>query len=111
MTQQEKNFPDIQVVKQDEAREWSPETGLTRKVLAYNDKLMLVEHHMEKGWVGSVHHHRHEQVVYVVHGLLKITCGEKTFETGTGDSFVVRGGIEHGAMAIEESLVIDVFTP
>jgi 2-dehydro-3-deoxygluconokinase len=28
-----------------------------------------------------------------------------------GDTFVVRGGVEHGASALEESLVIDVFTP
>ena len=25
--------------------------------------------------------------------------------------FVVRGGVEHGASAIDDSLVIDVFTP
>lgn len=28
-----------------------------------------------------------------------------------GDTFVVRGGVEHGASALEESPVIDVFTP
>jgi quercetin dioxygenase-like cupin family protein len=29
----------------------------------------------------------------------------------TGDTFVVRGGVQHGASALEDSLVIDVFTP
>ena len=33
------------------------------------------------------------------------------FELRTGDSFVVPGGVEHQAEAVEESLVIDVFTP
>jgi quercetin dioxygenase-like cupin family protein len=37
--------------------------------------------------------------------------GGKTFELRTGDTFVVRGGMEHGAAALEESLVVDVFTP
>jgi quercetin dioxygenase-like cupin family protein len=49
--------------------------------------------------------------VYVVRGHLKVTCQGKTFDVRTGDTFVVRGGVEHGASALEESLVIDVFTP
>jgi len=66
---------------------------------------------MEKGWVGTVHSHPHDQIVYVVRGHLKVTCQGKTFDLRTGDTFVVRGGVEHGASALEESLVIDVFTP
>jgi quercetin dioxygenase-like cupin family protein len=74
-------------------------------------KLFLAEHEMAKGWVGSVHSHPHDQIVYVVHGHLKISCHRKIFELRTGDTFVVRGGVEHGASALEDSLVIDVFTP
>ena len=108
---QRKTIPDLVVVKYDNARESKPEPGLTRKVMAYNDKLFLAEHQMSKGWVGSVHSHPHEQIVYVVRGHLKVTCQGKTFEMRAGDSFVVRGGVEHGASALEDSLVIDVFTP
>ena len=104
-------FPDSIVVKSTEARESSPEPGLTRRILAYNDKLLLVEHRMDKGWVGSVHSHPHEQIVYVIRGHLKVTCGEKRFEVRAGDSFLVHGGAEHGASAVEESVVVDVFTP
>jgi quercetin dioxygenase-like cupin family protein len=46
-----------------------------------------------------------------VRGHLKVTCLEKSFELRTGDTFVVRGGVQHGASALEDSLVIDVFTP
>jgi quercetin dioxygenase-like cupin family protein len=66
---------------------------------------------MKKGWVGAAHAHPHEQVVYVVSGRLRISAGGQTFEIGKGDSFVVRGGIEHQASALEESEVLDVFTP
>lgn len=104
-------FGDLVVVANSDAKASTPEPGLTRKVLAYNDKLFLAEHRMEKGWVGSVHSHPHEQIVYVVRGHLKVTCQGKTFEVRTGDTFAVRGGVEHGASALEESLVIDVFTP
>lgn len=66
---------------------------------------------MEKGWVGARHSHPHDQVAYVVSGRLRVTFGERSFEIGVGDSFVVRGGIEHQAAALEPSVVIDVFTP
>ena len=111
MGSQAKVFPDLVVVKNEAAQESKPEPGLRRKVMAYNDKLFLAEHQMSKGWVGTVHCHPHEQVVYVVRGHLKVTCQRKTFEVRAGDSFVVRGGVEHGASALEDSLVIDVFTP
>jgi len=107
----QRKIPDLVVVLRQNAKESTPESGLKRRVLAYNDKLFLVEHEMAKGWVGSVHSHPHEQVVYVVRGHLKVTCQGKTFDLRTGDSFVVRGGVEHGASSVEDSLVIDVFTP
>jgi quercetin dioxygenase-like cupin family protein len=111
MTVQAKEFPDLVVVKVDAAPESKPEPGLTRKVLAYNDRLFLAEHRMVQGWVGSVHSHAHDQVVYVVRGHLRVTCQGKTFQIRSGDSFVVRGGVEHGASALEDSVVVDVFTP
>jgi quercetin dioxygenase-like cupin family protein len=103
--------PDLVVVAHEDGKESVPEPGLKRRVLAYNDKLFLAEHEMVKGWVGMVHSHPHEQIVYVVRGHLRVTSQGKTFDVRTGDTFVVRGGVEHGASAIEDSLVIDVFTP
>ena len=72
---------------------------------------MLAEHHMKKGWVGTRHSHLHEQLVYVVSGHIRATVGTKTIEAHAGDSFVVAGGIEHDAMALADSVVLDVFTP
>ncbi len=111
MEPQTKTFPDLVVVPHDDGKESEPENGLKRRVLAYNDKLFLAEHEMVKGWVGPVHSHPHDQIVYVVQGHLRIKCQGTTFDIRTGDTFVVRGGVEHGASAIEDSLVIDVFTP
>jgi quercetin dioxygenase-like cupin family protein len=111
METQSKTYPDLIVTQNDQAKESHPEPGLTRRVLAYNDKLFLAEHQMVKGWAGAMHSHPHDQVVYIVGGHLRVNCMGKTFELHTGDTFVVRGGVEHGASAIENSVVIDVFTP
>jgi quercetin dioxygenase-like cupin family protein len=64
-------FPDLVVVAHDQGKQSEPEDGLKRRVLAYNDKLFVAEHEMVKGWVGKVHSHPHDQVVYVVHGHLQ----------------------------------------
>jgi quercetin dioxygenase-like cupin family protein len=111
METRNKTYPDLVVTASNQAKESYPEPGLTRRVLAYNDKLFLAEHRMVKGWAGAMHSHPHDQVVYVVRGHLKVSCQGKSFELRTGDTFAVRGGVQHGASAIEDSLVIDVFTP
>jgi quercetin dioxygenase-like cupin family protein len=111
MSTAKQTFPDFSVVRSTDVAVHSPEPGLLRRVGAYNDKLFLVEHQMQKGWVGTRHQHPHEQIVFVVTGQLSITIGNENFVVGAGDSFVVRGGIEHQATALEDSVVVDVFTP
>jgi quercetin dioxygenase-like cupin family protein len=101
----------VTLVEQKAANLFSPETGLSRQVLAYNDQLMLVRHLMQKGWVGARHSHPHEQLVYIIRGHLRFSAGDSAFEARSGDSFVVPGGMEHQASALEESEVLDVFTP
>jgi quercetin dioxygenase-like cupin family protein len=105
-------FPmDLMRVAQEETRPFSPEPKLERRILAHNDKLMLVEHRMERSWAGARHSHPHDQAVYVISGHLRFLCGDEAFEAQAGDSFVVRGGVEHQAWAIEASVVLDAFTP
>ena len=87
------------------------EPGLTRRVLANNEKLMLVENQMEQSWAGARHSHPHEQLVYIVSGHLRFSVAEKTFEVRAGDSFVIPGDVEHQAWALMPSVVFDVFTP
>lgn len=101
----------IKLIERKDRPASSPEAGLLRQVLAYTENLMLVRHEMEKGWVGALHSHPHEQLVYVVRGHIRFTGNGKTFDARTGDSFVVPGGVEHQASALEASEVLDVFTP
>jgi len=69
---------DIKLVEMKNAELFSPETGLSRQVLAYTDNLMLVRHLMEKDWVGARHSHPHEQLVYIVRGHIQFsTAGRK----------------------------------
>ena len=99
-------------VKTGDARSFTPEPGMKRQVLAHSDQLMLVRHYFDTGWVGARHSHPHHQLVYVVKGAIHVEAdGEPAFDCYAGDSFVVNGGVEHQASALEDSEVLDVFTP
>lgn len=102
---------EINMVRTQEAQSFTPEPGMTRQVLAHNDQLMLIRHFFEKGWVGERHSHPHHQLVYVVRGGLRVDVNGKQLDAFAGDSFVVDGGVEHQASALEDSEVLDVFTP
>ena len=105
------SYPDLSRPSSDPPS-FDPEPGLTRRVLANNPRLMLVEHLMQEGWSGARHSHPHDQLVYVISGHLTVQCGsEAPFEAWDGDSFVVRGGVEHQVSAHELTHVLDVFTP
>ena len=98
-------------VKTQDAKTFRPEPGMQRQVLAHNEQIMLVRHFFEQGWVGARHSHPHDQLVYVVSGALRVDVEGKKFDALAGDSFVVDGGAEHQASALEASEVLDVFTP
>lgn len=89
----------------------NPEDGLRRQVMSYSPSMMLVRHRMRKGWLGARHSHPHEQMVYVISGHLIFEHPGGRFEAKTGDCFLVPGDVEHKASALEESEVLDVFTP
>ena len=57
MERQTRTFPDLVVVAHDKGKQSEPESGLKRRVLAHNDRLLVAEHEMVKGWIGKVHSH------------------------------------------------------
>lgn len=88
-----------------------PEPGLERQILAHSPTMMLVRHRMRKGWRGTSHSHPQEQMVYVISGSIEISADERSYRAQPGDSFIVASNSTHQATALEDSVVLDVFTP
>ncbi len=92
-----------------------PETvgeGTVRRILAYSPKLMAVELTLDKGAVGAKHSHPHEQIGYVISG--SVTYQEEGQEDKVltaGDAYYVAPNVVHGAIALEETKLLDIFTP
>lgn len=85
--------------------------GVSRRILAHSEKIMLVEVHFEADAVGAPHTHPHEQATYVVSGRFRFTNGGETTEVGPGDSLCFAPNVRHGVACLEEGVLIDVFTP
>lgn len=85
--------------------------GVTRKVLACNGSLMSVEVSFRKGSIGSVHTHPHEQISVVLCGEFEYNEDGKKSIIKKGDSYYVPAGIPHGVKALEDGVLLDIFTP
>lgn len=86
--------------------------GVTRKILSYGGKLMMVEVTMPKGGRGEVHTHPHEQISYIAAGSFEFTVGGEKQVVRAGDSLYVAPGVPHGTLSLEDgSVVVDIFTP
>ena len=85
--------------------------GIRRKTLVHGDNTLLTKFLLEKGKVLPVHKHPQEQTGYLVSGRLKLTMGGEEYEVEPGDSWVIPGDTEHGAVIIEDAVAVEVFAP
>lgn len=85
--------------------------GVTRRILSYSENMMVVELEFQKGSIGALHAHPHEQVGYVVYGKLKLIEEEQEEIINQGDTYYMPPNVTHGVVALEETKLLDVFTP
>lgn len=85
--------------------------GVSRKILAHVPSVMMVEVHFIKGAVGEVHAHENEQISYIIKGSFQVEIEGKKEVLKIGDTFYARPNAFHGVTALEDSIILDVFTP
>lgn len=92
--------------------EWTDLGGGTkRSIKGYDDRIMLVKAAFEKGAVGAAHSHPHSQSSMIESGVFEVTIGEEKAILKTGDCFFVPSAVEHGVVALEAGVILDVFAP
>ncbi len=85
--------------------------GVIRRILAYNDDMMVVENTFSKDAVGALHSHPHTQITYVKSGKFEFTIdGEKHIVT-EGDTLLKTDGVVHGCVCLEAGVLLDIFSP
>lgn len=86
-------------------------TGVQRQVLGYDAELMLVRVTFEQGSVGYVHKHPHRQVTLVESGVFEVQIGPEKRRLSSGDCYFVPPNVEHGVVAEQAGVLVDVFSP
>ena len=91
------------------AREMVP--GVTLQTV-WGERIMLSRVDISPGAEVPLHDHPHEQAGTLLEGVLEMTIGDETRELRPGDSYVIPGGVEHSARAIDgRVIVLDIFSP
>lgn len=106
------NTAEAQVFVYDKDIAWEQMApGVKRKIMAYDDKLMVVKVAFDEGGIGTLHQHIHTQITHVESGVFEVEIdGEKQI-LKAGDVFFVPGNLIHGAKCIEAGILIDCFSP
>lgn len=87
------------------------EPGVTRCIRRAEGGLMMMEVRFEPGAVGYEHRHVHEQMSYCLEGRMEFTIdGAKTIIM-QGETIYIPSGARHGVKALDQSALLDVFTP
>lgn len=92
--------------------EWETVTDkIQRKIMGYNNEIMMVQVKFDKGGIGVRHEHHHSQTTYVASGKFKVTISNNTEILSAGDGFYIPPHVYHGAVCLEDGILIDVFSP
>jgi len=98
-------------VKNTEDEFLSPVKGIEMKTSVYGENSLLTRFHLKKGSILPLHSHPQEQTGFMVSGKMKLFIGENEFLAEPGDTWSIKGNIEHRAEILENSVAIEVFSP
>ncbi len=83
---------------------------LSRKFLS-GERMTMALFSFAKGGTVPQHQHDNEQLMYVLEGALKLTVGEEEVTVRRGEVLQIPSGIPHGAVALEDTVDLEVFSP
>lgn len=85
--------------------------GVKRKIMSYDDTLMLVKVSFETGGVGALHQHYHHQITHVESGVFEVEIDGRKKLLSAGDVYHIPPNVVHGCVCLEAGVLIDAFSP
>ena len=83
---------------------------ISRKVVS-GDKAMVAQVFLKKDAVVPEHHHESEQLTYILDGALKFQLEGREVIVRKGEVLRIPSNVPHRAVALEDTLDLDVFSP
>lgn len=87
--------------------------GLGRRLVT-GERMMIAHVYFKSGEEVPRHSHENEQLTYVLSGALRFWFGpgdEQELTVGAGEVIVIPSHLPHRALALEDTLDVDVFCP
>jgi quercetin dioxygenase-like cupin family protein len=91
-----------------------PMKGTITRRLITGDRMMIAHVYLKKGDDVPQHSHENEQITYVLEGALHFWLGEngeRELTVRAGEVLVIPSCLPHRALALEDTLDVDVFNP
>ena len=85
--------------------------GVDLTTLVHGEKTLMGRFRIAKGAAIPPHSHPHEQTGIMISGRLQFKVDGQTMDVEPGDSWCLPGGVEHSVQALEDSVVVEVFSP
>ncbi len=85
--------------------------GIELSTLVHGEKTLMGQFKIAKGSAIPAHSHPHEQTGIMISGKLRFIVDGEATDVETGDSWCLAGGVEHSAEALQDSIIIEVFSP
>ena len=106
-----KESEDLMIVKEVPGGYKDVLEGVSLKNLVHGERTHLTKVKLKKGAVVPEHYHHHEQTGHLISGSLRFFSGDEETIATPGDSWTFAGGKMHGAEALEDTVVIELFLP
>ena|ERR1700730_16771854 len=85
--------------------------SIKRQTVASGKMMYQMTAHLEAGSKMPAHRHPQEQIVHILEGRMKLIIDGTAHELTTGDSFYLASNVPHGVETIEDTRVLDTFSP
>lgn len=87
--------------------------GIFRRTMVYNDKAMLCHFDLKRDAVIPLHQHPADQLGFVISGRAEFwyEIQDNATVVVPGDSYIIPGGVVHGARMLEDTILIECFAP
>ena len=105
--------PNVQHYRWDDMPRERVTDAIDRRIIT-GPRMMIAHIYLKKDGVVPKHSHENEQITYVLEGALRFSIGEdqaQQVDVRAGEVLVIPSNVPHSALALEDTLDVDVFNP
>jgi quercetin dioxygenase-like cupin family protein len=85
--------------------------GIRRRTIANGTSMYQMIAKLDAGSRMPEHKHPQEQIVHILEGRMKLIVAGVRHELKGGESFYLAGNVPHAVETIDETMVLDTFSP